>query len=85
MKRHGPIITSIKQVKRLITIVIGFTILLLGIALLVLPGPGIITAMLGLTILGTEFVWARNLYKRFQSSANNIKNSIFNNNVESRK
>ncbi len=71
--------TTLKQVKRLITIVVGFTVLVFGIALLILPGPGIITVVLGLAILGTEFVWARKLYKRFERGANNIKNSVLNN------
>ena len=30
-----------------------------GVALLVLPGPGIVVILIGLAILGTEFAWAR--------------------------
>lgn len=71
-----PLITSFQQAKRVAKIVIGFTILLLGAAMLVLPGPGVVTIIVGLAILGTEFVWARRLYKRFEKGANNIKNSI---------
>lgn len=79
LKRDGHMLTTLKQVKRLITIIVGFTVLVFGIALLILPGPGIITVVLGLAILGTEFVWARKLYKRFERGANNIKNSVLNN------
>ncbi len=61
------------------TIVIGFTIILLGAAMLLLPGPGLATIIAGLAILGTEFVWAKRLLKRFGDSANNIKNSLVNN------
>jgi len=32
---------------------------------------------MGLAILGTEFVWARRLMKRFEKEANNVKNSFF--------
>jgi len=46
--------------------------------MLVLPGPGVVTIVVGLAILGTEFIWARKLYKRFKDSANNIRNSIKN-------
>ncbi|MBI4654727.1 MAG: PGPGW domain-containing protein [Nitrospirae bacterium] len=77
MKSH--IITTLQQAKRLIKIVIGFTILLIGIAMTVLPGPAIVVIPIALAILGTEFVWARRLYKRFKDGANSIKNSIFNN------
>jgi len=48
-----------RQVKKLIVLVIGGTILLLGIALLVLPGPAFLVIPAGLAILGLEFAWAR--------------------------
>ncbi|GBE05030.1 putative transmembrane protein [bacterium BMS3Abin10] len=62
---------------------IGFTIVMFGGVLLLLPGPGVLTILIGLAILGTEFVWARRLLKRFGDGANSIKNIIFNNNRES--
>jgi uncharacterized protein (TIGR02611 family) len=75
-KRHAPIVTTLRQAKRLITLVIGLTVLLLGIVLLVLPGPGIVTIVLGLAILATEFVWAQKLYRRFEKGARDIKDSL---------
>ncbi|MBI4680933.1 MAG: PGPGW domain-containing protein [Nitrospirae bacterium] len=77
MKHH--LITTYKQAKRIVKTVIGFTVLLIGIALIILPGPAIVVIPIGLAILATEFAWARKLYKRFEHHANNIKNSIFNN------
>ena len=41
--------------------IIGGTFVLVGIALLFLPGPGIAFIILGLAILATEFVWAETL------------------------
>ena len=38
---------------------IGGTVVLIGIALLVLPGPAIVVIPAGLAILATEFLWAR--------------------------
>ena len=78
-KKHGPFIKTVQQAKRLIRIVVGFTILLGGIIMLVTPGPGLATIVGGLAILATEFVWARKLMKRFKQEANNAKNYIFNN------
>lgn len=46
-------------VRRVIMAVIGGTILLLGIAMIVLPGPAIVVIPLGLAVLATEFIWAR--------------------------
>jgi hypothetical protein len=45
--------------RKLIIAIIGGTILLLGIALLVLPGPAFVVIPVGLAILATEFAWAR--------------------------
>lgn len=39
----------------------GLGLVLLGLFLLVLPGPGILTIAGGLAILAVDFVWARNL------------------------
>jgi len=61
------ILKSIKQVKRLIVAVIGFTMLLIGIAMIILPGPAFIFIPVGLAILATEFIWAKKLLKRVKS------------------
>jgi tellurite resistance protein TerC len=82
MKQNKKKITTIEQAKRLIKIVVGFTILLFGCVMLVTPGPGIVTIVSGLAILGTEFVWARKLLKRFKKEAINAKNSIVNNYIK---
>lgn len=47
--------------RRAVVAVIGFTVLLIGLAMVVLPGPAIVVIPLGLAILATEFVWARRL------------------------
>ena len=53
-----------KTLRRILVAVIGGTIVLIGIALLVLPGPAFIVIPLGLLILGSEFAWARWLLRR---------------------
>ena len=57
---------SLQQVKRLIIAVVGFTVLLTGIAAIVLPGPAILIIPLGLGILATEFAWARELLNKIK-------------------
>ncbi len=52
---------SLSWARRIVVAVVGFTVLLVGIALIVLPGPAFIVIPLGLAILATEFVWARSL------------------------
>jgi len=63
---------TLPQARRLIRIVVGFTILGLGIAALVLPGPGWLIIGLGLSILATEFVWARRLLDRLKSATGKV-------------
>ena len=45
--------------KRVVVGIIGGTVVLIGIAMLVFPGPGLIVIPAGLAILATEFVWAK--------------------------
>ena len=63
---------NIKIARRIIVAVVGTTVLLIGIALLVLPGPAFIVIPIGLAILATEFGWARHWLKKIRRVANNI-------------
>jgi tellurite resistance protein TerC len=73
---HGLMVSTLKQAKRVIVVVVGFTVLVIGIALIVLPGPATLVIPLGLGILATEFVWARRLLVRFQRETRRLKNTI---------
>ena len=44
--------------------VLGFTIVLVGIALLVLPGPGLLVMAVGFAMLALEFAWAERVLER---------------------
>lgn len=63
MKWFSRLWTAFKVVaaplRKLIIALIGGTVLLIGIALIVLPGPAFIVIPIGLAILATEFTWAR--------------------------
>jgi uncharacterized protein (TIGR02611 family) len=45
--------------KRIAVTIAGLTVLAAGIAMLALPGPGLLVVVLGLAILASEYVWAR--------------------------
>ncbi|HEY3197789.1 MAG TPA: PGPGW domain-containing protein [Nitrospirales bacterium] len=49
-------------------IVVGSTTLLLGIAMIVLPGPAVLVIPIGLSVLATELVWARRLLIKLKST-----------------
>jgi len=70
---RNPLIASFHQARRVIRIVIGFTVLLLGLAMVVLPGPAFVVIPVGLAILATEFLWAKKLLRRLADGAKAIK------------
>jgi tellurite resistance protein TerC len=45
--------------RRIGVVLAGGTVLIIGIAMIVLPGPAIVMIPVGLAILGLEFAWAR--------------------------
>ena len=74
MKRLSSIwsIENVKVVRRVIVSVIGASVLLIGIALVVLPGPAFIVIPIGLAILATEYAWARRWLKKVRRMASNV-------------
>ena len=56
-----------RTMRRLFILVIGLTVLLIGVAMVVTPGPSILVIPLGLAILGIEFAWARRWLAKFKS------------------
>jgi uncharacterized protein (TIGR02611 family) len=55
--------------KRIAVTVAGFAFVLLGIALIPLPGPGFLVIILGLAILATEYAWAAAMLERTKEYA----------------
>ncbi len=47
-----------------LTMFIGFVMLILGLIMMVTPGPGLLFIFLGLSILALEIEWARELNKQ---------------------
>ena len=62
--------------RRIAVAVIGGTIVLVGIAMVVLPGPAIIVIPLGLGVLGLEFAWARHWLRKLRSTASDVVNRV---------
>lgn len=67
------LLKTIRQLKRLIIAIVGFTVLAIGLAMIVLPGPAFIVIPLSLAILATEFIWARNLLKKVKTKLQKAK------------
>jgi tellurite resistance protein TerC len=74
--QHQPWPKAMQRTKRLLKIVLGFTLLAIGAAMLVLPGPGWMTIGLGLVVLAAEFLWARRLLKGLKEQAIKLGRSV---------
>ena len=75
-------IRTVQQAKRFFIILIGFTLLLLGVVMLVTPGPGWASIFGGLALLAAEFVWARRLLNHLKAQGVKIRDAVFNANKE---
>ena len=71
-------IDPLRHARRLAVLVIGGTVLAIGGIMLLTPGPGMVGILLGLSILGTEFAWARRLLRRARETAQNTWDGLRN-------
>lgn len=76
------IFVSVEQVRRIFRIVAGFTLLAVGVVMLVTPGPGWLTILLGLGLLAAEFMWARRLMDRIKREGGRLRNAVIRPNKE---
>jgi uncharacterized protein (TIGR02611 family) len=56
---YGPAL--LKKARQVVVFVLGFSVLAVGIVMIVAPGPAVVVIPLGLAILATEFLWARRM------------------------
>jgi tellurite resistance protein TerC len=63
-----------RQARRIVIGMIGGTVLLFGLALVVLPGPAILVIPAGLAILATEFAWAKRWLRKAKRIIRNATN-----------
>jgi uncharacterized protein (TIGR02611 family) len=49
--------------RQVVVAVIGGTVVVIGFAMMILPGPALLVIPAGLAILATEFAWARHLLR----------------------
>lgn len=67
------VLLGLRQVWRLIILIVGGTVLLLGLVMVVTPGPAFVVVPIGLAILAVEFAWARRLLHRVRERAARIR------------
>ena len=57
---------SAKQIKRIAVGVAGVTVILIGVAMIILPGPAFVVIPTGFAILASEFAWARSALRKLK-------------------
>jgi cardiolipin synthase (CMP-forming) len=67
---RATLLLTYKLARRIVIAVIGTTVVLIGVAMIVLPGPAVIVIPLGLGILSVEFAWARHWLDAIKRKAN---------------
>ena len=67
------VILRTSPLKRFFIALFGGTLLLVGLALLVLPGPGLLIIAAGLAILATEFLWARRAWRKARGTLARVR------------
>ena len=63
-----------RKARRVVVAVIGGTVLLLGLALVILPGPAFLVIPAGLAILAVEFAWARRWLRKVRAIFDRSRN-----------
>jgi Putative transmembrane protein (PGPGW) len=63
----------VPRIRKIIVAVIGGTVVLIGVALIILPGPATIVIPIGLVILASEFAWARHVLNRGKRVFENVR------------
>jgi tellurite resistance protein TerC len=57
-----------KIVRKVVIAVLGVSVLLIGTAMILLPGPAIVVIPVGLAILATEFAWAKSVLRKLKET-----------------
>jgi tellurite resistance protein TerC len=64
--------SALRHLRRVIIAVIGVTVLAIGVAMIILPGPAMVVIPLGLGILAIEFAWARRMLDRLKRETDKV-------------
>ena len=59
--------------KKFFIALMGGTVVFIGVAMLVLPGPGLLVIAGGLAILATEFFWAKRALRRAKGAVARVR------------
>jgi uncharacterized protein (TIGR02611 family) len=67
-----PLYAPYRMAKRIVIGIVGGSVLVVGVCMIVLPGPAFVVIPVGLAILGLEFAWARRWLKKAKAKAESM-------------
>ena len=73
-----PLYSPYRMAKRIAIGIVGGSVLVVGICMIVLPGPAFVVIPVGLGILGLEFAWARSWLKKAKAKAQEVAQNFRN-------
>jgi hypothetical protein len=71
-----PLYVPYRVAKRIAIGIVGGSVLLVGVAMIVLPGPAFVVIPAGLAILGIEFAWSRSWLKKAKAKAGEVGRNL---------
>ena len=71
-----------KAARRVVVAVVGATILVIGVVMIVTPGPALVFIPVGLAVLSIEFAWARAWLKRLRKAISDRNSNSLGNQAE---
>lgn len=60
---------TLRHARRTIALVVGVTLLAVGVFFVIAPGPGLPVIFIGLAVLGNEFAWAKRFAEKYRAKA----------------
>jgi uncharacterized protein (TIGR02611 family) len=77
-----PLYMPYRMAKRIVIGIVGGSVLVIGVCMIILPGPAFVVIPVGLAILGLEFAWARRWLKKAKAKAQSVAQNFKNGNVK---
>lgn len=67
--------TTYKWARRCVIALVGGTVVLIGVLMIVFPGPAVVVIPAGLAILGLEFAWAKHWLRKIRTGSDSLMTS----------
>jgi tellurite resistance protein TerC len=73
---NHPLYGPYRMAKRIAIGIVGGSVLVVGVCMIVLPGPAFVVIPVGLGILGLEFAWARSWLRKAKAKAQQMGRTL---------